>query len=223
MAFAAIVDVAATGGTVAAQGDGVTVTGASEIVLRVAIGTGFRSFDAAPDRPVAEIVATTTAQIDAARSTTFDAAKAAHVADHRRLYRRSRLAIGVPRNDVPTDRRRRDNDGVPEPALAALLFNFGRYLLIASSRAGTQAANLQGIWNDMVRPPWSSNYTTNINIQMNYWHAETANLAEWPRSDDRLHRARRARRAPGRIRLFRNAWLVRQPELRPVGDRQSGG
>ncbi len=196
MAFAAIVDVAATGGTLVAQGDAVTVTGASEIVLRIATGTGFRSFDVAPDRPVEEIVAAATRQIDAARTRTFDAMKAAHVADHRRLYRRSRLAIGVPRNDVPTNRRRSDNDGVPEPALAALLFNFGRYLLIASSRAGTQAANLQGIWNDMVRPPWSCNYTTNINIQMNYWHAETANLAEChgPMIDFITHVARAGRR-----------------------------
>jgi len=178
MAFAAVVDVVATGGDIAAQGRTVMVTGASEILLRIATGTGFRSFDVAPDRSIETIVAAATKRIDAAKTRTFDAAKATHVTDHRRLYRRCRLAIGVPRNDIPTDRRRLDNDAVPEPALAALLFNFGRYLLIASSRAGTQAANLQGIWNDMVRPPWSSNYTTNINIQMNYWHAETTNLAE---------------------------------------------
>ena len=65
-----------------------------------------------------------------------------------------------------------------DPGLATLLFNYGRYLLIASSRPGGQPANLQGIWNDLIRPPWSSNYTTNINIEMNYWLAEQTNLAE---------------------------------------------
>jgi alpha-L-fucosidase 2 len=226
MAFVAIVDVSASGGTLVAQGDALAVTGASEIVLRIATGTGFRSFDTAPDRPIEEVVATAAGQLDAARAKTFDAMKAAHIADNRRLYRRSRLAIGVPRNDVPTDRRRSDNDAVPEPALAALLFNFGRYLLIASSRAGTQAANLQGIWNDMVRPPWSSNYTTNINIQMNYWHAETTNLAEChgPMIDFISHVAHAGRRvASGYFGM--PGWCVNQNSdlwaiANPVGEGQ---
>ena len=66
----------------------------------------------------------------------------------------------------------------PDPDLVALYFQYGRYLLIASSRPGTQPANLQGIWNEQIRPPWSSNWTANINVQMNYWPAETCNLAE---------------------------------------------
>src|SRR5436305_727148 len=69
-------------------------------------------------------------------------------------------------------------DGARDPGLAALYYQYGRYLLISSSRPGGTPANLQGIWNDNVRPPWSSNYTTNINVQMNYWPAETANLPE---------------------------------------------
>ena len=80
---------------------------------------------------------------------------------------------------VPTDERLKAlRDGAADEGLFALLFHYGRYLLMASSRPGSQPANLQGIWNDQVRPPWSCNWTTNINTEMNYWHAETTNLAE---------------------------------------------
>jgi len=79
---------------------------------------------------------------------------------------------------LPTDKRVTGMATNPDPSLLALYFNLGRYLLIASSRPGTQPANLQGIWNAEVRPPWSSNWTSNINVQMNYWHAETTNLSE---------------------------------------------
>ena len=77
----------------------------------------------------------------------------------------------------PTSERLKILRRHPDPSLLALYFQFGRYLLISSSRPGTQPANLQGIWNEQVRPPWNSNWTTNINIEMNYWPAETCNLA----------------------------------------------
>ena len=79
---------------------------------------------------------------------------------------------------LPTDERLAAGTGAPSPALAALLYNYGRYLLLASSRPGTEPANLQGIWNRHTLPPWGSNYTTNINLEMNYWSALPANLAE---------------------------------------------
>ena len=178
MAFAGIVDVATIDGKVVAQGDRLAIAGASEIVLRIAMATGFRGHDQLPDTSIEAIIARASAQTDAAAKTSFVALQAAHVADHQRLYRRAGLTIGTARTNVATDRRRADNARVPEGALAALLFNFGRYLLIASSRPGTQPANLQGIWNAAVRAPWSSNFTSNINVQMNYWHAETTNLAD---------------------------------------------
>ena len=78
----------------------------------------------------------------------------------------------------PTDQRVREFEANPDQSLAALYFNYGRYLLISSSRPGTQPANLQGIWNNELRPPWSSNWTSNINVQMNYWPVETCNLSE---------------------------------------------
>jgi alpha-L-fucosidase 2 len=101
------------------------------------------------------------------------------VAEHRRLFRRASLRLGPAAGAAPpTDERLRTFDGTNDPALAALLFQFGRYVLISSSRPGTQPANLQGIWNKDMNPMWDSKYTTNINLEMNYWPAEVANLAE---------------------------------------------
>ena len=113
------------------------------------------------------------------RALAWPALREAHVADHRALFDRLSLELpaGAGRGRLPTDRRIASRGGA-DPGLVELLFQYGRYLLIASSRPGTQPANLQGIWNDDVRAPWSSNYTININTQMNYWPAESANLAE---------------------------------------------
>src|SRR5206468_2902428 len=101
-----------------------------------------------------------------------------HVADHRRLFGRVTLELGDVGSAGATEERVRRFSSRPDPELIALLFQYGRYLLIASSRPGTQPANLQGIWNEQVRPPWSSNYTLNVNTQMNYWPAEVTNLGE---------------------------------------------
>jgi alpha-L-fucosidase 2 len=105
---------------------------------------------------------------------------ARHLADHRSLFRRVRLDLGVDvRSTLPTDVRLAAlRAGRLDPGLAALYFQFGRYLLIASSRPGTEAANLQGLWNDDLVPAWGSKYTININTEMNYWPAEVTNLAE---------------------------------------------
>lgn len=101
----------------------------------------------------------------------------AHVAEHRRLYGRASLHLG-PASTLPTDERIKASVATDEPALAALYFAYARYLLICSSRPGTQPANLQGIWNESTKPPWGSKYTININTQMNYWLADPANLGE---------------------------------------------
>jgi len=105
--------------------------------------------------------------------------KAAHLADHASLYDRVDIALVSAQKmtrSLPTDQR--VTTCPDDPALAALLFNYGRYLLISSSRAGGLPATLQGLWNEQLQPPWSSNYTVNINTQMNYWAAESVNLAE---------------------------------------------
>jgi len=102
-----------------------------------------------------------------------------HVAEHQRLFRRVTLDLGsTEAAREPLDERLKNLSASDDPHLVTLFFQYGRYLLISSSRPGTQPANLQGIWNQDMNPWWGSKYTTNINLQMNYWPAEVANLAE---------------------------------------------
>jgi alpha-L-fucosidase 2 len=112
----------------------------------------------------------------------YDEIRASHVADHQKLFRRVSLDLGrTPKADLPTNERQSQLKASPlenDPALAALHFQYGRYLLIASSRPGSQPANLQGVWNEELNPPWESKYTLNINAEMNYWPAEVCNLSE---------------------------------------------
>jgi alpha-L-fucosidase 2 len=104
---------------------------------------------------------------------------AEHLADYQPLFRRVKLDLGTsPAADNPTDQRIAEFAGGNDPSLVALVFQYGRYLLISSSRPGGQPANLQGLWNESNRPPWDSKYTDNINTEMNYWPAEEGNLAE---------------------------------------------
>lgn len=115
----------------------------------------------------------------AAPEARVDKALERHVADYRRLYDRMTLDLGKGDESVPTrERLRRVREGARDPSLVALQFNFGRYLLISCSRKGTLPANLQGIWNNSNNPPWHCDYHTNINLQMNYWGADAANLSE---------------------------------------------
>ncbi|GAA4214447.1 glycoside hydrolase family 95 protein [Sphingomonas endophytica] len=176
MMFAAVAEIATDGGSATSSNDRIMVKGARSVEIRIAAATGFRRFDQAPDLPIATIEAKAVAALTAARGQGHAALRAAHIADHRSLYRRAALTLAGPTGT--TAQRRAGNERASDPGLAALLFHFGRYLLIASSRAGSQPANLQGIWNAEVRPPWSSNHTTNINTEMNYWPAEVANLAD---------------------------------------------
>src|ERR1039457_4992529 len=109
----------------------------------------------------------------------FTGLRAAHLADYQRLFRRVSLSLGPGGGDLPTDERLlRYRDGTADNELEALFFQYGRYLLISSSRPGSLPANLQGLWNNSNDPPWRSDYHSNINIQMNYWPAEPTNLSE---------------------------------------------
>ena len=103
-----------------------------------------------------------------------------HQADYRKLYDRVDVDLGEDLSaGLPTSRRLAYGaEGVDDPSLYGLYLQYSRYLIIAGSRPDSQALNLQGIWNDTVMPPWSSNYTNNINVEMNYWPAETGNLSE---------------------------------------------
>ena len=173
--FEARLRVVAEKGKVSVTDGAVVVEGADAATLVLVAATSFVNYTDAGADPAAR----TEAALKAVAGKTFDALKKAHVADHRRLFDRVVLDLG--RTDAarrPTDERLKDAARSDDPQLAALFFQFGRYLLIASSRPGSQPANLQGIWNDQLRPPWESKYTVNINTEMNYWPAEVTNLPE---------------------------------------------
>jgi alpha-L-fucosidase 2 len=169
LAFAVQIAAEAEGGRVEVDAKGLRIVDARSVTLRLAAATSFKGRDPEaagaealrPNRPYSELLAR-------------------HVADHRSLFRRVRLDLGTAdRDTLPTDERLAAvRAGAIDPGLAATYFQYGRYLLIASSRPGTQPANLQGLWNDDVNPAWGSKYTININTEMNYWPAEVANLAE---------------------------------------------
>ena len=180
MYFAAVVRVQADGGAAAIEGDRIQIRGANAFTLLLTAGTGYRGYTLVPDTPVDDIVREALRGMDAAAVKSFDELSARQVRDHQALFRRVSLRLG-PNTDVPgksTDKRLSEVGNTLDPSLLSLYFQYGRYLLISSSRPGTQPANLQGIWNGSVTPPWSSNWTANINVQMNYWPAETCNLGE---------------------------------------------
>ena len=163
------------GGNIRADRETISVSGADSAIVLIAAATSFRRFDDVSGDPDAS---TKHAVASAARKS-FDALRQSHVAEHQRLFRRVTLDLGAPgAAPLPTDERIARFAGGEDASLAALYFQFGRYLLISSSRPGTQPATLQGIWNESMMPPWESKYTININTEMNYWPAESTNLPE---------------------------------------------
>ena len=179
MRFEAALQAVAEGARVRPDGESLRIEGARAVTLFIAAATGYRGYDRDPAGSAAEIQGVCRDRINAARKKLYATLRAAHIADHQELFRRVSLTLpGTAAASLPTDLRLRAFADQPDPDLAALYFQYGRYLLIASSREGSQPANLQGIWNESIRPPWSSNWTANINVQMNYWPAENCNLAE---------------------------------------------
>jgi alpha-L-fucosidase 2 len=180
MYFATVLQARTIDGNIAYADGALTVHNATTLILTLNAGTGFRGYDRAPDLPLADVVARTVKTLDAATAKSYGMMQAAHIRDHQSRFRRVTLSLGSNQNDtVPTDQRLATYAKTRDPQLLALYFHYGRYLLITSSRPGTQPANLQGIWSVEVRPPWSANWTANINVQMNYWLAETCNLSEF--------------------------------------------
>ena len=181
MTFAARLEVRQTGGSLEAAGSTLRVAGAGEAVLILCAATSYNGFDHSPAKEGQDPLAITAQTLAALYGRTYDDLLQEHLAEYQPLYARTVLDLGpsdAAAAALPTGERIAAFSPEADPALLALLFHYGRYLLIASSRPHTLPANLQGIWNDQVRPPWSSNFTININTQMNYWPAETANLAE---------------------------------------------
>ena len=175
LTFRARARVIAEGGSTSPDGATIVVRKADAVTILIAAATSYRNFRDVSGDPEA----ITGRQIASASARTFDAIREAHVAEHRRLFRRVTLDLGTsPSAALPTDERIKGYAEGHDPQLAALYFQFGRYLLISSSRPGSQPANLQGDWNDQMKPPWESKYTININAEMNYWPAESTNLSE---------------------------------------------
>lgn len=173
--FLALAHATATGGTVTSSGGTLRVAGATSVTLLVSIGTSYVNY-----RTVnGDYQGIARNRLDTARTVGFDQLRARHVADYQALFQRVTIDLGrTAAADQTTDVRIAQHANANDPQFSALLFQFGRYLLISSSRPGTQPANLQGIWNDLMAPSWDSKYTINANLPMNYWPADTTNLSE---------------------------------------------
>lgn len=175
LSFEVRAQVIASGGSLAAKDGMISVTGADSVILLVAAATSYVNFRDTSGNPGAATVR----QIGDARQKGYEKLLADHIAEHQRLFRRVSIDLGM--TDAarrPTDERVRSSPRAGDPHLAALYFQFGRYLMIGSSRPGGQPANLQGLWNESLTPPWGSKYTININTEMNYWAVEPTSLPE---------------------------------------------
>jgi alpha-L-fucosidase 2 len=173
--FESRVRILAHGGSRAAAGGAVLVRGADSVTLLIAAATSFRRFDDVGGDPAAAVATV----LDRAAAKAVDALRAEHLRDYRQLFDRVTLSLGPSTRAIrPTDDRVAAFASGDDAALAVLYFQYARYLLISSSRAGGQPANLQGLWNESLSPPWGSKYTININTEMNYWPALSTNLAE---------------------------------------------
>ncbi|MGL4513606.1 MAG: glycoside hydrolase family 95 protein [Lacipirellulaceae bacterium] len=174
--FAVALRVASTDGEVSNQGGLVRVQGATHATLVLAARTNVASFEALSADPKQCV-----RDAQSAAAVSAVQLRARHLADHRELFDRVELSLGQPTDaalERSTDDRLSASKSASDPDLAALVFHYGRYLLIASSRPGGQPANLQGVWNQDLVPAWGSKYTVNINTEMNYWLAEPCNLGE---------------------------------------------
>ena len=175
MRFAAVLKVLAEGGSVRSAGERLEISGANSVTILFSNATSFRNY-----RDISgDALGAAQAYVQRGSKRSYDQLRQRHVDDFRRLFSRVQLRLGEDRSSTKaTDRRIKDFGENNDPSLLALYFEFGRYLLISSSRPGGQPANLQGIWNQDLIPPWGSKWTTNINLEMNYWQADTGDLWE---------------------------------------------
>jgi alpha-L-fucosidase 2 len=172
--FAAVARVTAYGGKITGSNGVVVITGADTVTIYIAGETDYRGGD--PEEKCLKDLSSPLTK------TSYEAVRAAHIADYQKLFRRVSLNLGSAGTNVenmPTDERlKRVETGAADPGLMATYFQYGRYLLMSSSRPGSLPANLQGLWNDKMNAAWNSDYHLNINIQMNYWPVEVCNLSE---------------------------------------------
>lgn len=181
--FSTYLQVINDGGQVAVNDTSITISGATEATVHVSIATSFNGFEKNPALEGRDNRMIAKRHLSKSLSSSYESIKNDHITDHQHFFNRVSLTLNdAPASSLPTNQRLKNyTHGAADDALEILYFQFGRYLMIASSRTDGVPANLQGIWNPYMRPPWSSNYTMNINVQENYWLAESANLAEMHR------------------------------------------
>ncbi len=228
MRFTVVLQVLNQGGSISVTDSDLTVEKADRVVLLISAGTSFNGFQKSPGREGIDPDRAAFGGLEKAAPSPYEQLLERHLADYRALFRRVELKLGASRDDLPTDRRVTQYEPSADPGLVELIVQYGRYLLISSSRPGTQPANLQGIWNNQMRPPWSSNWTMNINSEMNYWPAETANLSEChlPMLDFIAELAVNGRET-ARVNYGMNGWVAHHNsdlwrQSAPVGNYGSG-
>jgi alpha-L-fucosidase 2 len=182
MRFELLINATSKDGTITTDTSGITIKNSSEVVLLLSAATSFNGFDKCPDSQGKDEHQLVTSYMAKASRKNYPALLKEHLTDFHKYFDRVFLYLNKDeqgKSFMPTDERLEAyTKGGSDANLEALYFQYGRYLLISSSRTPDAPANLQGIWNKELRPPWSSNYTTNINVQMNYWPVEVANLSE---------------------------------------------
>ena len=178
--FTANIQIQSTTGEITKTDSSLSLAGATEATIYISMATSFNGFDKDPATKGLNNIAIAEAQLNHAKQTGWGEIKKQHVKDYQTYFKRVELKLGdKDLVNLPTDERlKRYAKGESDPYLETLYFQYGRYLLISSSRTPGVPANLQGLWNHYLQPPWSSNYTININAEENYWLAENTNLSE---------------------------------------------
>ena len=170
-------------GTITTDTTGITIKNGTEVLVILAAATSFNGFDKCPDKEGKDEDKIAANYLNEAAKKNWSALLNNHLTDYHHFFNRVSFNLATPADNknavLPTDERLLGyTEGAKDPSFETMYFQYGRYLLISCSRTPGVPANLQGIWNKELQPPWSSNYTTNINVQMNYWPAEVANLSE---------------------------------------------
>ena len=169
------------GSNVKADGNSIIVDGSTEVVIRLVNVTSFNGYDKDPVREGRPYQQLADVRLNRLASSSYDVLREHHIADYQGIYGRVKFTLGESKSDARSTEeilKEYVDEAVFNPALETLYFQYGRYLLISCSRTPNVPANLQGLWNESILPPWSCNYTTNINLEENYWPSETAALPE---------------------------------------------
>jgi alpha-L-fucosidase 2 len=173
--YKGIVRMKLEGGALTANDTSLTISNANVVTIYISIATNFNNYHDVTGNENTRALDF----MDKAFPKSFATILSAHIAAYQKYFNRVKLDLGnSAAANVPTDERLKNFNSTVDPQFVTLYYQYGRYLLISSSQPGGQAANLQGIWNDKINPPWDSKYTININAEMNYWPAEKTNLAE---------------------------------------------